>query len=120
MSLSLSIRILYENILLQYLPIFFRFGSDYLSTTEYVNQTFKIGASASNEAVSLIAIEADKTKFVIIEDLSGGTTLTCRINGGSVALGARLLVLTEDLTTIDFSNSDTLAAKYVRIIRAKV
>lgn len=99
--------------------VFYKFGSNILPNTEVVSQTFKIAASASNTAVTLQTVEEDMTRFVIIEDLSGGATITCKINGGATALGVKpQLVLSEDLNTISFSNSDTTNPIYVRVVRA--
>lgn len=97
---------------------FFRFGSDTLPNTETISQSFKIAASASNTAVTLQEVETDMTRFVIVEDLSGGDTITCKINGGATALGVKPhLILSQDLTAISFSNSDTVNPIYVRVIR---
>lgn len=97
---------------------FFRFGSFHLPNTEVVSQTFKIAASASNTAVTLQEIQADMTRFVIVEDLSGGDTITCKINGGATALGVKPhLIISQDLTAISFSNSDATNPVYVRVVR---
>ena len=118
MTLDLKIQNLQDQANVANSGVFYKFGSDILPNTEVVSQTFKIAASASNTAVTLQTIDEDMTRFALVEDLSGGDTITCKINGGATAMGVTPhFLISQDLNTISFSNSDTTNPIYVRVVR---
>jgi hypothetical protein len=121
MVLGLTIDMLYDGYPLDGSPVHYRWGSNILETTNILAQTFKIDASDTDELVTLLQVDENTTKFVVIEDLSGGDTLTFKLNGGSTALSAKPhCILTQDITSISFSNSDADNPVYVRVIRGVI
>jgi hypothetical protein len=118
MTIDLKIQNLQDQANVANSGAFYKFGSDMLPNTEAISQTFKIAASATNTAVTLQTIDAGMTRFAFIEDLSGGNTITCKVNGGATSLGVTPhLLISQDLDTISFSNSDTENPIYVRVVR---
>jgi hypothetical protein len=85
------------------------------AATKIVEEWFSVAASASDEAISIIGETG--VKYVILEDLNDSGKLTCKINGSANATSINhIVVLSEDLTSISVSSSDTANAQQFRVI----
>lgn len=95
----------------------YTFGSNTTGTTRFIVESFKVAASASDEALSIQAL--NNVEFVLLEDPNDSGKLTVKLNSESNARNVQPYhMISEDLDSITVSSSDTENAQYLRIITA--
>lgn len=86
----------------------------YRVSKQYAN----VAASATNTSVTLFSGLSDFTpKYVIIVDPDNSGDLTVKVNGGSVSYPlTNHIVLSQDLSSLTVTNSDTTNANRLEIL----